>query len=282
MAGPLVGMAITTALNIAKSILKLGVQGATKKHGSKAVSVVNKNLNALRKKYPDVLGPQKKARMSPDRKTLDKSTYMDEKGKFYSGDKGKELAAKAKKNRAALLAGPGTVVPTAGAVMLTGSPESDEKVVKPKSSKKIPRPGSSAHRRSKPNAPTPLRKPAPITEKKELKQAPVDKLRPGAVTQARKDELKREKAAESKRAQKRKEADRKATENKGPRTSRKKKVGKYDQGGEFQQSIQDFMKDKLGINVKFKEAEEEQDPGNNFAKGGFVTRKGPLYKRKSK
>lgn len=139
--------------------------------------------------------------------------------------------------------------------------------------------------------PSKIKKTKPITKKKELKQAPGDKRKPGVITkdglvelyrQTRKDELKREKAAEFKRAQKRKEADRKATENKGPRTPRKKKVGKYDQGGEFQQSIQDFMKDTLGINVKFKEAEEEQDPGNNFAKGGFVTRKGPLYKRKSK
>ena len=61
MAVPLLAIGIPMAMNVARVIGQQGLKEAIKRYGPQAAKMVNKNMNKLRKRFPEILGPQKKA-----------------------------------------------------------------------------------------------------------------------------------------------------------------------------------------------------------------------------
>ena len=263
MAVPLLAIGIPMAMNIARVIGQQGLKQAIKRYGPQAAKMVNKNMNKLRKRFPEILGPQKKARMDPTRSKMVKDKFMDDKGKFYSDKAAKDLQAKAATNRRALAAGASIVA--AGPLLLSGNEDKDTSVVK----------AASAGGRSGASPMKPL-------EKRELPTPSVDKLKPGAVTAARRDRMKKEMADEAEKARRQKAADRRSEKDKGPRAVRteSKKPGRFSE-----EAGKEFF-GRLGIRATYdddeRQAAEDRGEGGNRRKGGLFTRRGPIYTKGKK
>ena len=219
--------------------------------------MVNKHVNKLRKRFPEILGPQKKTRMDPTRSKMVKDKFMDDKGRFYSDKAAKELRDKAATNRRALAAGASIVA--GGALLLSGNEDKDNSIVQ------------SAGAGSKSRA-TPMK---PLEKRKDLGPTPGSQLRENEISLRRKTEA----------AAKRKAADRSAEKDKGPRPVRteSKKPGRFSE-----EAGKEFF-GRLGIRATYDDDElqaaedrGEGPDGGGRAKGGLFTRRGPIYTKGKK
>jgi len=127
---------------------------------------------------------------------------------------------------------------------------------------------------------------APITKKRELKPTPGSELRENEISLARKKE-----AAAKKRA-----ADRRAAEKKGPRTiqTRSRRAGEDDIRGAIERATGIRLTGKSAMEMREEEARrlfpDSPDPlqdyeemmRGNRRKGGMFTRRGPLYTKGKK
>jgi len=250
-------MAIPMVINVARVISQQGVKAAVKRYGPEAAKLVNKNMNKLRKRFPDIFGPPAKSRMDPTRSKVVKEKYMDNKGRFYSDEAAKKLKDQAATNRRAIGTAGGAV--GGGAVLLTGNEDRDTNIAEAATGTPVERLKN--------------KRPAPITKTKELGSTPGSQLRENAISLARKAEA----------ASKRKAADRSSEKDKGPRSERTetKRPGRFSE-----EAGKKFFKEKFGIDVTYDKGDEldplvarGEEPGRK--KGGMVqfTKRGGMYNK---
>jgi hypothetical protein len=296
-------IAIPMAMNVARVISQQGIKAAIKRYGPETAKMVNKNMNALRKKFPDILGPQKKTRMDPSRSKMVKEKYMDSKGKFYSDEAAKKLKDQAATNRRAI--GAGAAVVGGGAVLLTGNEDKDSSIVQSAAAKGAPK---------KPAGLTPSQLKTKMEKRRQdIKESKSDKGSRASLRRFEaKTELARQKELDAvgpgpdmkKRSMpKRKEPSsptrniRTRPEPKGPRdqnlrplTAEKEKPPRVPNTSSRKKSefgldtladrdkMKRFMKDRFNITVTY---DDDEDPGDTAsrAKGGLFTRRGALYNK---
>jgi hypothetical protein len=280
-------MAIPMALNVARVISQQGVKAAIKRFGPEAAKLINKNMNKLRKRFPEIFGPQSKSRMDPPRNKMVKEKYMDDKGRFYSDKAAKELKDQAAINRRAI--GAGAAVVGGGAVLLTGNEDKDSSIVQSAAANKGSRdslrryeaksqlsrqkeldavgPGPDMKKRS--SGPTKNNEDRRVT-KSVPKTVDTKPRRKTSVESMTNEEIKRGMGSKKKAAQK-----------SGDTTPQRKKPGRFSE-----ENVKRVMKEKFGIDVTYDKGDEldplvarGEEPGRK--KGGMVqfTKRGGMYNK---
>ena len=278
-------MAIPMAINIARVISQQGVKAAVKRYGPEAAKLVNKNMNKLRKKFPDIFGPQAKTRMDPTRTKVVKEKYMDDKGRFYSDEAAKKLRDQAAINRRAIGTAAGAV--GGGAVLLTGNEDKDSSIVQSaakgsRASLRRYEAKSQLSRQKELDAvgPGPDSKKRPIGPTKNIEDRRVTKSVPKTVDTKprRKTSVESMTNEEIKRGMGSK---RKAAEKSGDTTPQRKKPGRFSE-----ENVKRVMKEKFGIDVTYDKGDDldplvarGEEPGRK--KGGMVqfTKRGGMYNK---